>query len=171
MAPAELWIYKCKLVLCHAACLSGDLHSVHIPRVCCTASSRLHGHMLSAWLYTSTACASAARMSVLAPNSQCMLCHIMQGCPQFSHLCLTGGAIGSGPPMAVGAAVACPDKRVINLQADGSAMYSLQVGMCPRGRQGVFCLLNVWMCASSSGAFVASGRLHHCCFQCPIQSK
>jgi hypothetical protein len=40
---------------------------------------------------------------------------------------LTGGAIGSGPPLAVGAAVACPARQVINLQADGSAMFSLQV--------------------------------------------
>jgi acetolactate synthase-1/2/3 large subunit len=29
-------------------------------------------------------------------------------------------------PLAVGAAVACPDRKVINLQADGSGMYSLQ---------------------------------------------
>lgn len=49
-----------------------------------------------------------------------------KGCPQFSHLTLTGGAIGSGLPMAVGAAIACPDRPVINLQADGSGMYSLQ---------------------------------------------
>jgi acetolactate synthase-1/2/3 large subunit len=51
----------------------------------------------------------------------------LQGCPPFSHLTLTGGAIGSGPPLALGAAVACPGRRVINLQADGSAMYTLQV--------------------------------------------
>lgn len=39
---------------------------------------------------------------------------------------LTGGAIGMGLPLAVGAAVACPDRRVIGLQADGSGMYTLQ---------------------------------------------
>lgn len=39
---------------------------------------------------------------------------------------LTGGAIGDGLPMAVGAAVACPDRRVVALQADGSAMYTIQ---------------------------------------------
>jgi acetolactate synthase-1/2/3 large subunit len=39
---------------------------------------------------------------------------------------LTGGAIGEGMPLATGAAVACPDRRVIGLQADGSAMYTLQ---------------------------------------------
>jgi acetolactate synthase-1/2/3 large subunit len=37
-----------------------------------------------------------------------------------------GGSIGYGPPLAVGAAVACPDRRVVALQADGSAMYTLQ---------------------------------------------
>ncbi|MBO0858812.1 MAG: acetolactate synthase large subunit [Chloracidobacterium sp.] len=44
------------------------------------------------------------------------------------HTLLTqpGGAIGLGPPCATGAAVACPDRAVINLQADGSAMYTLQ---------------------------------------------
>ncbi|BFM13911.1 acetolactate synthase large subunit [Maricurvus nonylphenolicus] len=39
---------------------------------------------------------------------------------------LTGGAIGQGLPLALGAAVACPDRKVINLQADGSAMYTNQ---------------------------------------------
>jgi acetolactate synthase I/II/III large subunit len=44
------------------------------------------------------------------------------------HTCLmlTGGAIGQGLPTAVGAAIACPDRRVIAFQADGSAMYTLQ---------------------------------------------
>ncbi|MBX2880858.1 MAG: acetolactate synthase large subunit [Granulosicoccus sp.] len=37
-----------------------------------------------------------------------------------------GGSIGGGMPLAVGAAIACPERQVINLQADGSAMYSLQ---------------------------------------------
>jgi acetolactate synthase-1/2/3 large subunit len=37
-----------------------------------------------------------------------------------------GGAIGGGPPMATGAAVGAPGRRVVNLQADGSAMYTVQ---------------------------------------------
>lgn len=49
-----------------------------------------------------------------------------RGCPPFSHLALTGGAIGCGPPLSVGAAIACPNRKVINLQADGSCMYSVQ---------------------------------------------
>ena len=38
----------------------------------------------------------------------------------------TGGAIGHGFPCATGAAVACPDRKVVCLQADGAGMYSLQ---------------------------------------------
>jgi acetolactate synthase-1/2/3 large subunit len=37
-----------------------------------------------------------------------------------------GGSIGIGMPLAVGAAVACPDRPVLNLEADGSAMYTIQ---------------------------------------------
>ncbi|CAN5908073.1 acetolactate synthase large subunit [soil metagenome] len=48
------------------------------------------------------------------------------GAPAHDWLCLTGGAIGQGLPVAVGAAVACPNRQVIALQADGSAMYTLQ---------------------------------------------
>jgi acetolactate synthase-1/2/3 large subunit len=39
---------------------------------------------------------------------------------------LTGGSIGQGLPCAVGAAVACPDRRVIAFEADGSGMYTVQ---------------------------------------------
>ncbi len=41
-------------------------------------------------------------------------------------LSVTGGAIGGGLPAAVGAAVACPDRQVLSLQADGSALYTIQ---------------------------------------------
>ncbi len=39
---------------------------------------------------------------------------------------LTGGSIGWGLPGAVGAAVACPDRKVVCLEGDGSAMYTIQ---------------------------------------------
>jgi len=39
---------------------------------------------------------------------------------------LTGGSIGPGLPVATGASVACPDRKVIALQSDGSAMYTIQ---------------------------------------------
>jgi len=38
----------------------------------------------------------------------------------------TGGAIGQGFPVATGAALACPDRKVVCLQADGAGMYTLQ---------------------------------------------
>lgn len=41
-------------------------------------------------------------------------------------LALTGGAIGAGLPMAVGAAVAAPDRKVVSLNGDGAAMYTVQ---------------------------------------------
>ena len=37
-----------------------------------------------------------------------------------------GGAIGYGLPVSIGAAIACPDRKVIALEGDGSAMYTLQ---------------------------------------------
>ena len=46
--------------------------------------------------------------------------------PQHDWLIQTGGAIGQGLPVAVGAAVACPTRKVLALQADGSGMYTLQ---------------------------------------------
>lgn len=42
------------------------------------------------------------------------------------YLQLTGGAIGSGLPMAAGAALGAPDRKVVTVQADGSGMYTLQ---------------------------------------------
>jgi acetolactate synthase I/II/III large subunit len=48
------------------------------------------------------------------------------GAPAHTYLALTGGAIGQGLPCATGAAVACPDRKVIAFQADGSGMYTLQ---------------------------------------------
>jgi acetolactate synthase-1/2/3 large subunit len=48
------------------------------------------------------------------------------GAPPHDWLCLTGGAIGQGMPVATGAAMACPDRKVLNLEADGSALYTLQ---------------------------------------------
>ncbi|MDE8348634.1 MAG: acetolactate synthase large subunit [Acidocella sp.] len=46
--------------------------------------------------------------------------------PNHDWLQLTGGAIGAGLPMATGAAIGAPERRVIALQADGSAMYTVQ---------------------------------------------
>ena len=49
-----------------------------------------------------------------------------ENAPPHDWLMLTGGAIGQGLPASLGAAIACPDRKVIALQADGSAMYTVQ---------------------------------------------
>jgi acetolactate synthase-1/2/3 large subunit len=41
------------------------------------------------------------------------------------YLNLTGGAIGSMMAVATGAGIACPNRKVVSLQGDGSAMYIL----------------------------------------------
>jgi acetolactate synthase-1/2/3 large subunit len=48
------------------------------------------------------------------------------GLPPYTFLAIAGGAIGYGLPCATGAAIACPNRQVINLEADGSAMYTFQ---------------------------------------------
>src|SRR5689334_2520025 len=47
-----------------------------------------------------------------------------------------GGSIGIGMPLAVGAAVACPNRPVINVEADGSAMYTIQ-SLWPQARENL----------------------------------
>ena len=47
-----------------------------------------------------------------------------------------GGSIGMGMPVATGAAVACPDRKVICLEGDGSGMYTLQA-LWTQAREGL----------------------------------
>ena len=58
------------------------------------------------------------------------------GAPRHDWLTLTGGAIGIGLPMATGAAVAAGGRPVLCLQADGSAMYTLQA-LWTQAREGL----------------------------------
>ncbi len=51
---------------------------------------------------------------------------ISAGVPPFTYLGHTGGSIGQGLPCAAGAALACPERKVLAFQADGSAMYTAQ---------------------------------------------
>ncbi len=59
------------------------------------------------------------------------------------YLQLTGGAIGIGLPLATGAAVACPNRKVIALQADGSGMYTIQA-LWTQAREKLDCLTVVF---------------------------
>ena len=56
--------------------------------------------------------------------------------PAYSLMTLTGGALGQGIPCATGAAIACPDRPVIDLQGDGSAMYTIQA-LWTQAREGL----------------------------------
>ena len=61
-----------------------------------------------------------------AITSGLMLGVMTQGGPRHDLITLTGGAIGQGLPNAVGAAIACPQRPVIALIGDGTAMYTIQ---------------------------------------------
>ena len=63
-------------------------------------------------------------------------------------LTLTGGAIGQGLPLATGAAIACPDRRVVALEADGSALYTIQA-LWTQAREG----LNITNVILNNGAY------------------
>ena len=58
------------------------------------------------------------------------------GAPPHDWLTLTGGAIGQGLPLAAGAALACPDRPVIALESDGSAMYTISA-LWTHAREGL----------------------------------
>ena len=61
-----------------------------------------------------------------AQTSGVKLPSFTRGAPRHDVITLTGGAIGQGLPNAVGAAIACPDRPVLALSGDGSAMYTVQ---------------------------------------------
>jgi acetolactate synthase-1/2/3 large subunit len=61
-----------------------------------------------------------------AITSGLMLSAMTAGAPRHDLITLTGGAIGQGLPNAIGAAVACPDRPVLALIGDGTAMYTIQ---------------------------------------------
>jgi acetolactate synthase-1/2/3 large subunit len=56
--------------------------------------------------------------------------------PPHTVMTVAGGSIGYGMPCATGAAIACPGRPVINLQADGSALYTIQA-LWTQAREGL----------------------------------
>ena len=77
----------------------------------------------------------AASLAALAPDN-CIVSTdsgggrsaypVMQQAVRHTWLNITGGAIGQGGPVALGAAIACPDRQVFALLGDGGAGYTLQ---------------------------------------------
>jgi acetolactate synthase-1/2/3 large subunit len=70
------------------------------------------------------------------------------GAPAHDWLALTGGAIGYGIPAAVGAAIAAPDRPVLCLESDGSAMYTIS-GLWTQAREN----LDVTTVVYNNGAY------------------
>jgi acetolactate synthase I/II/III large subunit len=68
---------------------------------------------------------------------------LTRGAAPHDWLQITGGAIGLGIPLATGAAVAVPDRKVINLEADGSGMYTLQA-LWTQAREQLDVLTVIW---------------------------
>jgi acetolactate synthase-1/2/3 large subunit len=56
--------------------------------------------------------------------------------PAHTVMTVSGGSIGQGIPCATGAAIACPDRPVLDVQADGSALYTVQ-GLWTQAREGL----------------------------------
>lgn len=90
--------------------------------------------------------AAAASVGAMLPEGAIVVDEALTGASAFisrtrgaaphDYLQITGGAIGMGPPLATGAAIACPDRRVVCLQADGSAMYTVQA-LWTQAREGL----------------------------------
>jgi len=65
------------------------------------------------------------------------------GAPPHDWLQNMGGSIGYGMPVAVGAAVACPDRKVLALIGDGSGMYTVQA-LWTMAREGLDVTAVIW---------------------------
>ena len=84
-------------------------------------------------------CADARERSIVVDESNTSsvpLTAATAGAPAHDWLTLTGGAIGYGIPAAVGAAVAAPDRPVLCLESDGSAMYTIS-GLWTQARENL----------------------------------
>jgi acetolactate synthase I/II/III large subunit len=65
------------------------------------------------------------------------------GAPPHDWLQNMGGSIGYGMPVAVGAALACPDRKVLALIGDGSGMYTVQA-LWTMAREGLNVTAVIW---------------------------
>jgi len=78
------------------------------------------GATLAAWLPE-----AAILADEMVSSSAAVLPHLLRAAPH-DRMPVTGGSIGQGLPVAAGAACACPDRKVVALEADGSGMYTPQ---------------------------------------------
>jgi acetolactate synthase I/II/III large subunit len=141
-----------------------DLVGADAPRDDAPVPTRPAGPLTGATL----AAAVAATMpdgAIVSDESNTTTVHMTAataGCPPHDWLQLTGGAIGVGLPLATGAAIACPDRPVLALEADGSAMYTIQA-LWTHAREGLdittvvcnnrsYAILNIELARTGAGA-------------------
>jgi acetolactate synthase-1/2/3 large subunit len=89
--------------------------------------------------------------AIVSDESNTLGLYAFEACaqaPPHDWLTLTGGSIGQGLPVAAGAAIACPERRVVALEADGSALYTIQA-LWTQAREG----LNVTNVILNNGAY------------------
>jgi acetolactate synthase-1/2/3 large subunit len=93
------------------------------------APSLPHGEPLTADAVGRTVAALLPEGAILSDESvssnEALWPHLRYAA-RHDYLPVTGGSIGQGLPVAAGAALACPDRKVIAIEADGSGMYTLQ---------------------------------------------
>jgi hypothetical protein len=94
---------------------------------------------LSAISLANTVAASLPEHAIIsdeANTSGFALPMALAAAPRHTLLTLTGGSIGQGLPVATGAAIAAPDRPVLSLEADGSALYTIQA-LWTQAREGL----------------------------------
>ncbi|MHC1559077.1 acetolactate synthase large subunit [Actinomycetospora sp. C-140] len=124
-----------------------------VPTLCAAVAATLPEDAIVVDESLTAAAALAPALQTAAPHTQ---------------LALTGGAIGQGPPAAVGAAVAAPDRPVVAVQADGSGLYTLQA-LWTQARErldvttvlinnSAYAILRVELARTGAGEAAHSGR-------------
>ena len=137
--PSELWPKDCAV---HTLAAPGEdvvgalealADALGAPRVAPVrddvAKPELHGGPFKPEAFGLTLAALLPENAIVAEDavtSGRALFPLTWGAAPHDWIQITGGAIGHAFPAATGAAVACPDRKVVCLQADGAGMYSLQ---------------------------------------------
>ena len=109
--------------------LADDLAAGTAPVLADAATPVLEPGPLTAISLASAVAASLPEHAIVADEANTSgfaLPKALACAPRHTLLTLTGGSIGQGLPVATGAAIAAPDRPVLCLEADGSALYTIQ---------------------------------------------
>ncbi|MGD0594810.1 MAG: acetolactate synthase large subunit [Acidimicrobiales bacterium] len=151
--PSELWPTGCELhvlagpehdversleALADAVWVSGSSQTDGLSMAPLAPLGRPRGPLTSVSLAAAIACMLPEGAVVVDESNTAgvFLSGATEGTPRHDWLCNTGGAIGQGLPVATGAAIGAPDRPVLCIQADGSAMYTIQ-SLWTQAREGL----------------------------------